>query len=615
MRKRLLGVLATSVVVFGACQGAATSSPSSPAASTPAESAAASAPAGSAGASASTGEIKLTDSAYKAGDGTDGGQLIIGDWQEANTFQPFYESQQSEANVDSATFATLVVFSNDFKYIPDLAKDVPTTTNGGVKVPGDNGDAQTVTWTLKDGLKWSDGQPLTCADFKYTVGWVLDPANVGVITAGFSDLNGGAAGVECKSDTQMVLHFKNVFEGYITMFNSPLPEHYLSKFPMKDQVSGAGWKPDQVKDLPTSGAFKFDTVTPGQQIKLVKNPNYLSFSSGKPTHLDSLIFKWYGDADAMIAGFKAGEVDEATDLNETDLPKVEDLGEQVSSVAALTYEFLRPNWGATECSHNPAVADRGTGCPMSDPAMRQALAYAIDKNEINNRILAGKAQIANTNITPSAWFYADQPPVNYDPAKAASILDAAGWVPGADGIRVKDGLRAKVELCTTTRQARQDTLALVAGWLKAVGVEAVPNAVDSSNIFGEYNETTRDTPCVLSRFNFDIAEHAFSSSIDPLGNYFNYHSSQFPPDGQNDAQIKDPDIDASMDAVKNSVDFVKIKEAMATFQKVFVEKTVEVPLYYRKNVDLVTTKVGNFTAQPTQAGPTWNAVDWFVKGA
>jgi ABC-type transport system substrate-binding protein len=62
------------------------------------------------------------------------------------------------------------------------------------------------------------------------------------------------------------------------------------------------------------------------------------------------------------------------------------------------------------------------------------------------------------------------------------------------------------------------------------------------------------------------------------------------------------------------VDFQVIKDAMAEFQKVYVEKTVEVPLYYRAQVDLVAPKVGNFFGNPTQAGPTWNAVDWYIKG-
>jgi peptide/nickel transport system substrate-binding protein len=390
---------------------------------------------------------------------------------------------------------------------------------------------------------------------------------------------------------------------------------------MADQVAGKGFRPDDIAKMPVSGAFKFDTVTPKAELRLVKNPNYLSWKTGKPAHLDSLVWKWYADADAMIAGYRGGEVDFATDLQDSDMVKVADLGSQVSAIPALLYEFLRPNWSDTEdtakatggCSHNPAVAEsvRGKGCPMADPAMRQAISFAIDKNEINTRLLGGSVQVANTNISPGAWFFADQPPATYDPAKAIEILDAAGWKAGADGIREKGGLKAIIELCTTTRQVRQDTLALIADWLKAVGIQGIPNAVSPDDIFADYNTGTRDTACVLSHSNFDLAEHAFSSSIDPFGNYFSYHSSQFRPDGANDAQVKNADIDKSLDTIKTSVDFNVVKEAMAAFQKTYVEQTVEIPLYYRKNVDLVGPALGNFFANPTQAGPTWNAVDWF----
>ena len=325
----------------------------------------------------------------------------------------------------------------------------------------------------------------------------------------------------------------------------------------------------------------------------------------------------------MIAGFRNGEVDIATDLQDSDLPKVEDLGDEVSSIDSLTYEYLRPNWsdldavdteqGVGGCSKNPAVADRGNGCPMADPAMREALAYAVDKNEINDRLLGGLAQVANTFVSPSAWFYVDQTPATYDPDKAREILEAAGWVDtDGDGIREKNGLRAKIEMCTTTRQIRQDTLALLAGWLKDVGIDTIINPVDATNIFADYNESTADTPCVLSHGNFDLAEHATSSSIDPLGNYFSYHSSQFNPIGVNNASVNDPGVDEAMDRVKNSVDFAEIKDAMGDLQQIYVEKAVEVPLYYRKQVDLHAPRLGNFFANPTQAGPTWNVVDWFA---
>ena len=171
---------------------------------------------------------------------------------------------------------------------------------------------------------------------------------------------------------------------------------------------------------------------------------------------------------------------------------------------------------------------------------------------------------------------------------------------------------AKIELCTTTRQVRQDTLAIISSWLKAVGIDSVINAVAPSDIFADYNEGTIDTPCILARSNFDLAEHAFSSSIDPLGNYFSYHSSQFRPDGANDAQVSDPGLDKALDDVKGNVDFNVIRDAMAVFQQVYVEKTVEIPLYYRKNVELASPKAGNYFANGTQAGSTWNGEDWFL---
>jgi peptide/nickel transport system substrate-binding protein len=609
-------LLASAVVVFAACGTAASPSP---AASASAPAPASAPPTSAEPASPSAEVIDLTNTVYEPEEGTDGGTIIIGDWQEANQFNPFYLGQVTEANVASATFATLVVFTHDYRYGPDLAASVPTVDNGGVTAPGEGGDAMTVTWTLRDGLKWSDGEALTCDDFEYSWEWVLDEENVGVVKTGFEDITD----VECVSDTEMVWHFGTIYEGYITLMSSPLPRHYLEPLPMADQVNGAGFRATEVPNLPTSGAFKFESVTPLQELRLAKNPNYTSWKTGKPAHLDTLIWKWYGDADLMIAGFKAGEIDFATDLQDSDIPKVQDLGDQVSAIPALLYEFLRPNWSEGPfnaetktggCSRNPAVADRGEGCPMADPAMREAVAFAIDKNEINTRLLGGTVQVANTSISPGAWFFADQTPATFDPAKAIEILEAAGWVAGADGIREKDGLKAKIELCTTTRQVRIDTLNLIAGWLKDVGIESVVNAVDASLIFADYNEATADTQCGLSVSNFDLAEHAFSSSIDPLGSYPSYHSSQFEPNGANDAQVVDPQIDAALETVKNSVDFAVIKDAMAEFQQVYVEKTVEIPLYYRKNVELVGPKLGNFFANPTQAGPTWNAVDWFVKG-
>jgi len=622
--RKLVGLFAGATILVAACGGTSTTpAPSAAAPSTSAES-----PSESSGASASpsssaeAGPVDLFNTAYAPTEGTSGGTVIIGDWQEATQFNPYYLGQVTEANVASLVWHSLLTITDDFRYIPQLAADpIPTTENGGVTT-GQNGDAMTVTWKLRDGLKWSDGEPLTCDDFKYAYEWVMDKENVGVITAGWEDISN----FECASDTDMIWHFNKVYEGYLTLAVAPLPRHYLSKIPIKDQVNGAGFRPDEIAKLPVPGPFKFESVTPQAELRLARNDNYANPRTGKPANLDGVVFKWYGDPDAMIAGYRNGEIDVAFDLQDSDLPKVQDLGDQVAAIPALLYEFLRPNWSPGPfktdgdnpntggCSRNAAVQDRGTGCPSADPAIRQAISYAIDKNEINTRLLGGNAQVANTNISPSAWFYAEQAPATFDPEKAKQILADAGWADtNGDGIVEKDGLTAKIELCTTTRQVRQDTLALISSWLKAVGIDSVINPVAPSDIFADYNEGTNDTPCILARSNFDVAEHAFSSSIDPLGNYFSYHSSQFRPDGANDAQVADTDLDKSLDDVKNNVDFNLIKDAMASFQKIYVDKTVEIPLYYRKNVELANPRVGNYDANGTQVGSTWNGEDWYVQ--
>ena len=195
----------------------------------------------------------------------------------------------------------------------------------------------------------------------------------------------------------------------------------------------------------------------------------------------------------------------------------------------------------------------------------QAIAYAIDKNEINTRLLGGNARSRTRTSARRRGSTRTSPRTTFDPDKAKQILADGGWADSdGDGIVEKDGLKAKIELCTTTRQVRQDTLALISAWLKNVGIDSVINPVAPSDIFADYNEAHATTPrATSSRSNFDLAEHAFSSSIDPLGNYTSYHSSQFRPTGANDAQVSDPDIDKALDDVKNNVDFSVIKDAMA----------------------------------------------------
>ena len=130
MHKRLVGIAASAVVIVAACGGATPS--------TPAGSAAASGPPASAtpAPSVATTADQLFGTAYAPADGTDGGTIIVGDWQEATQFNPFYLGQVTEANVASAVWSTLIVLTNDYKYAPDLATEIPTVQSRWRRGPG-----------------------------------------------------------------------------------------------------------------------------------------------------------------------------------------------------------------------------------------------------------------------------------------------------------------------------------------------------------------------------------------------------------------------------------------------------------------------------------------------
>jgi peptide/nickel transport system substrate-binding protein len=369
---------------------------------------------------------------------------------------------------------------------------------------------------------------------------------------------------------------------------------------------------------------------------MARNENYRDPITNEPAYLESIVFRWYADADAMIAAYQGTEpeYDVAKDLNDADIPKLvgadgepntDDDIARWQAIDSLTYEFLRPNWREDRCSLVLQPL-RGGNCVMNDPAMREALNLAVDKDAINERLLGGNAAIAYTNTSPSAWFYVaptDLP--EPDPAAAQQLLLDAGWIvdentgylfKDTDGDGAKDYSKgdydATIDACTTNRQVRQDTLAMVAGFMSGIGVQVTIIPVSSSDIFAAFNESTDQTPCALSRSNFDLAEHAFSVPLDPLSNYDVYHSEAFQPRGQNDAQVSDDGIDEALNNVKNTADFNVVLENMANFQQLYQDRTVEVPLYYRKEVNIVNPRLRNFTGNPTSTGPLWNVAHWWL---
>jgi peptide/nickel transport system substrate-binding protein len=596
MHRRLFGLFAIAAIVASACsstEATPTAAPTQGATPTPAP-------------STSAGGVDITNTSYKPSTPTQtGGSIVIAEWQYPDSVNAYYAQALSDIEAADSMFNNLWIVTNDLKYMPDLAKDVPTVANGGVEIVGSGMD---VKFSLKSGMKWSDDQPITCADVEATWKWIMDDTQAGLVggTIGWEDITAidGGTGTDC------VIHYKALYSGYLGLISPVLPAHYLSTvpaakaatdlYPMGDLASGV-----------YSGPYIPVEAKTDAQITLKPNPNNETISGHAP-YLDSVVWKYYGDADSMILGFKAGEFDVGQNLQDSDLPKLADLpADQVLAEPALLYELHAYN--------NKSLKEKYGDDYV---AIIQALKLATDREAIAAGPLGGTVKVSNNFISPLTWYYKDiDGTTKADPAGAKAKLEAAGWTMGADGYYAKSGKTLEIEYCTTTRQVREDTLALVASQMKAVGIKVNVNAKPSiPDVFGGWYDEGSDVKCNIVHGNYDVAEFAYSSPLDPIGGYNVYHSSGIPDNephnGQNITRTSLPDLDAAYDVVKNSVDFDKIRAAMFTIQDIYGDpdqNLFELPLYYRQDVWIVDSKVQNFTGNPTVFAGEWNIVDWWVK--
>jgi peptide/nickel transport system substrate-binding protein len=597
MHRRLLSVLAAAVLVAGACTSSQATTAPTVGATTNTPTAVPGTPAPTA-----TPGVELTGTTYKpTAAGKTGGTVVVAEWQYPDTVNPYLAQAETDIEVSDSMFDNLLNVTPDLRYTPDLATNVPTVDNGGVKLVGSGMD---VTWNLKPGMKWSDGTAISCDDLTGTWKWIMDPANTGLAggTIGWEDITG----IDGGSGTTCVMHFKQLYEGYLSLVAPLLPAHYISTIAVADAATKL-YPMGNLSSGVYSGAYIPTDAKSDAQITTVANPNWSTIGGHAP-YLDKVIWKYYGDAATMLQGYKAGEFDVANDLNDADIPNLTgiDASEQVIH-DSLTYELHAFN---TKSLTTKFGTDAAT--------IVKAIKLATDRQAIANGPLSGNVTVSNNFISPLTWYYKSVGgSTTADPAAATTLLTGAGWTMGSDGYLAKNGKTLELNYCTTTRAVRVATLKLVAAQLKAIGIKVDVNSVPSSDVFGDWS-TKADTLCNLIHGNFDVAEFAYVSPLDPLGS-FNVYTTQGIPDnaphnGQNITRISLPELDAAYNTVKTNVDFSKVRDAMLSIQDIYGsdKNDYELPLYYRKDVWLVKPTIHNFTGNPTTSGGEWNIFDWWV---
>ena len=396
--------------------------------------------------------------------------LVIGTEAPDGVFNPVLMESAYDAYITEAMFDYLLKNDAEGEVIEGLAK-IPTVSDDGL----------TYTIKLKDNLKWSDGSKLTTKDVAFTIKLICDGGYDGPLdfVSGKTKIKGAKeyqegtatdiSGIEIVDDQTMKITLLEKTSSAIYDFATimPMPESYYGKDYKQgsiDSIKALNEKPEV-----SSGAYKFVSYDAGQEVKLVANDNYYD---GK-AKIKNIIYKVTTE-DTRLQMLQTGEID----MDE--LAIGQDNVESTEASGFLSYQYFPTNgYGYMAFNHaKPA---------LSDKVVRQALTTALNREKIVDSVYDQYASVVNVNQSKVSWaYYEGKNKYDYNLEKAKKMLDDAGWKPGADGIREKDGVKLSIHFVGTSNNQVVDAILSVAtdDW-KELGVDFSSEKVDFNQMLAK----------------------------------------------------------------------------------------------------------------------------------
>ena len=527
-----------------------------------------------------------------------GGTVTLIIPEEPTTLNYFIADAAIVRQVAEATSMTsLVTIDEKGDFVPMLAEELPTLANGGLSE-----DYATVTWKLKPDLKWSDGEPLTSDDVKFTWEVLSNPESGALTGAGAFDQ---IESVDTPDDLTAVLHYSIPYPAYIDQFAyGILPRHATGE---PADMTNWDWNRQPVG----AGPFIVSDWVSGSSITLVKNPYY--FEEGKP-YLDKLVYAVVPEPAAQTAMMMGGDA-------QVHLWPSEDEEEYNSLLDGVAHQVLVPGIWNMAIDFNlsaPFDNDPGPEPPhpmLGDLRVRQAIASAIDYDTLIDDVMLGGVS-HSTNPFAYGWYECDVPrPFPYDPEKAKALLEEAGWVEGSDGVRVAqgaeyapDGTRLSMELQGYTNfEPLQRTEEFIVENLLAVGIEARIQNYDFSIIFGTYED---QSPRKVGDFDMLIFDRGFTvEPQDSVAN--NFSSAGIPsednPAGGNSYRWINPTVDAAIEEAGTNFDLEVRKAAYCTIAEQMNTDLPQISIYLFQDGYGYADNLTNYITS------TWGSMAWGVQ--
>ncbi len=504
------------------------------------------------------------------------GQCVLGVTQEAVNFNPLlYVNTGVETSVEFIVFDALWKLDPTGAFVPNLAAEIPTQENGGISEDG-------LTWTIKlrPDVKWHDGTPFTAADVAFTLDVLMDPK----VTVRSRNGHDHVETYEAVDDHTVRVKLKDSFAPYMVSWQktSIIPKHILSG----TDINIAPFNTNPIG----TGPFKFKSRVAGSQIEFEPNPDY----HGGAPKLTSLIQKYVPDQQTLYAQFQTGEVD------------IYDL----QGIPPLLYAKAKTLPGCKiELSPMPFVEFIYFNCgkpQFSDKRVRKALYMAVDKKGWIDAVFYGVPLPTLSFLPPNHWAYnKNLVDPGYDPAKAAALLDEAGWKVGADGVREKDGVRLSFTMSTTVgAKAREQAQQLVQQNFKKINVEMTIKNMPASVVWGDYTIKSE----------FDTLMVGWDALLYPDPDYGDRIRSDAIPakggNGSNYVQYENAEID---DLCRKGATTVKQEDRKAIYdriQEILLDDMPFAPIYAYQQIVGVRDRIGNYKPNAYTPINSWNTVEW-----
>jgi len=583
-----LAVLLVSAAVVSACSSdkktatPATAGATTPTAASTGSTAATSGSTAAGGSSTTAGGSTTTPPA-----GQKGGTITIGVEQEWDCLDYMGSCGGSTYGSWSVLFATT---SRPFDFVKDgdtwkykasnLLTGEPELTNVGGK--------QTVTYKINPKAVWSDGTPITSTDFKYTWSQVTTGTDI-YDTSVFRDVEA----IDDSDPATVVLTFSKANASWKDLYESYgiYPSHLLEgKDRDAETKDGYTW---------SAGPYVLQQWNKGVGATLVRNDKYW----GTPSLVDKVELKFFADTAAEFQAFKAGEVDVIGPQPQLDAI------DAINAGGLPGKSVVDANTGNVE-----ALWINNAKAPFDDKVVRQAFAYAVDRDAIVNKLFGGigvKKAVNSLNPPILAEFSNQDAFSQYklDLKKVDSLLTGDGWAKGSDGIYAKGGTKLTFEAKTTSGNKRRElTLQVLQQQMKAAGFDMTINEQKAGDLFGQQ----------LPAGDFQMALYAQTATtlnpgLSTTQSSVNIPSAANNNSGNNWTRTNVPGLDDLLNTVDVENDDAKRADAAKKADDLMAADMVTLPLDPLPNIGFYGDRIsGDFSINVIQ-GPWWNVSSWSVK--